>query len=297
MLVTSSSGNARSTASSPTSATQASSGPSERSVCRPPLGLTGTPFAPTSRSLEKQLRFVGQWDGQDVRNAIKDLLTRRTPKVCRGATFRGCISQRQATSDLAAGLRKVMIRHSSQRIRGAAALALPDASSSTIKIDMPAAERPAYNNAKDFVRASDVEGKTLNWAEQRLARRGSLRHLGAKVELLLQQLRSATAAAKARGKVANARCVHRLGPTAQSRLIGRLRFGCSSSRAGRRWIGDTSLSESSNPHSSPTTSTLRRTCSSSRAARVRRDLNGGDVRLHPRAPAQSCCRNATRFKE
>ena len=81
-----------------------------------------------------------------------------------------------------------MIRHSkSQRIRGAAALALPDASSSTIKIDMPAAERPAYNQAKSFMRASDVEGKTLNHTENLLSgMRGVCATSGAKVELLLQ---------------------------------------------------------------------------------------------------------------
>ena len=172
-------------------------------------GLTGTPFAPTSRSLEKQLRFVGQWDGQDVRNAIKDYaLYEKDPKSLSAGNLSRMkvVSQRQAANALAAGLRKVMIRHSkSQRIRGAAALALPDASSSTIKIDMPAAERSAYNNAKSFVHASDVEGRTLNTAEQRLSRtREVCATSGAKVELLLQQLRGATAAAKARGKVANA---------------------------------------------------------------------------------------------
>ena len=171
-------------------------------------GLTGTPFAPTSRSLEKQLRFVGMFVAE-ARDAIKDYqLYEKDPKYLSSGNKErmAVVSQRQATNALAAALRKVVMRHSkSQRIRGAAALALPDASSSTIKIDMPAAERPAYNQAKSLTRASDVEGKTLNHAENLLSgMRGVCAHSKAKVELLLQQLRAATAAAKARGKVANA---------------------------------------------------------------------------------------------
>lgn len=87
-------------------------------------GLTGTPFSPSSRSLEKQLRFVGMWvDGAS--RAIKDYqLYEKDPKLL-SASNRArmtVVSQRQATNVLAAALRKVVIRHSkSQRIRGAAA--------------------------------------------------------------------------------------------------------------------------------------------------------------------------------
>ena len=127
-------------------------------------------------------------------------------------------------------------------VRGTAALALPDASSSTVRIDMPATERAAYNAAKGFMHASDVEGKTLNTAEQRLSgRRVVCARSYAKVTMLLQQLRAATAAAKAQGKVANA-VVFTAMPTAGWSGTSRgcpTNFECFSSPAGRRWIAGT----------------------------------------------------------
>ena len=108
--------------------------------------VTGTPFSAGLPDLDYQARLLGHWtDGMHLSAKIKGRYTKDMTSEQWLQYAKGGGVGKLTNEELVAELRTLMIRHvKAQRIGGEVALALPDASSETVWLQMSADEKLLY---------------------------------------------------------------------------------------------------------------------------------------------------------
>jgi len=147
--------------------------------------VTGTPCSRTLQDLQWPAFFLGHWEG-GLR--LQDLVL----DVTRTASA-------EATEELIAKLRQVMIRHtkSQKNMQGQSLLSLPDLACSTIWVSMTAAERQTYKQTRIALRHKGLmsswsmkgaEFQTMDWRINPLKLACGATENSAKLRALRQQL-------------------------------------------------------------------------------------------------------------
>ena len=127
--------------------------------------VTGTPATQAASQLDKQLRFLGL-DGRFLRRERNHVISPTSEvdayiKKAQGVARAGSHAAK-AFHALSHALRGVMVRHTkAQRIGGGAALALPDATTTTVALKMSSDERDLYDRASRMMAENAATQTTL----------------------------------------------------------------------------------------------------------------------------------------